>query len=66
VPYIPVTPWGLALPIPAKLEIYYSEPFVFEGTGSEDDDVVHAYVDRVKTRIGELIETGRKRRRGEA
>jgi 1-acyl-sn-glycerol-3-phosphate acyltransferase len=66
VPYIPVTPWVVALPIPAKLEIYYSAPMRFEGTGSEDDDVVHAYVDRVKSRIGELIEIGRKRRRGEA
>jgi 1-acyl-sn-glycerol-3-phosphate acyltransferase len=66
VPYIPVTPWLLAVPIPAKLEIYYSPPMVFEGTGSEDDEVVHGHVDQVKARIASLIDTGRKRRRGEA
>lgn len=65
-PYIPVTPWGLLLPIPAKLEIYYSTPMRFAGNGSEDDEVVFGYVDEVKTRISELIELGYKRRRGEA
>lgn len=65
VPYVPVTPWGLAVPIPAKLEIYYSEPMFFDGTGSEEDETVNAYVDAVKSRIAGLIETGRRRRRGE-
>jgi 1-acyl-sn-glycerol-3-phosphate acyltransferase len=65
VPYVPVTPWFFAVPIPAKLEIYYSPPMLFEGTGSEEDEVVHGYVDQVKSRIASLIETGRKRRRGE-
>ena len=64
-PYIPITPWVVAFPLPAKLEVYYSEPMFFEGTGAEEDEVVFAYVDRVKTRIAELIELGRKRRKGE-
>ncbi|MCL2723783.1 MAG: acyltransferase family protein [Polyangiaceae bacterium] len=65
VPYIPVTPWGLAVPIPAKLEICYSAPMHFEGDGSEDDEVVHGYVEQVRERISGLIERGRRRRRGE-
>ena len=65
VPYIPITPWLLALPIPAKLEVHYSEPMTFEGTGSEDDEVVYANVERVKDRIASLIDRGRKRRTGE-
>jgi len=65
VPYIPVTPWVVALPIPARLDIIYSEPMTFEGTGFEEDDVVLAYVDRVKKRIADLIETGRRLRRGD-
>ena len=64
-PYIPVTPWGVAVPIPAKLEVYYSEPMFFEGTGSEEDEVVYANVEKVKDRIAGLIEMGKKRRRGE-
>lgn len=65
VPYIPVTPWLFAVPIPAKLEIYYSPPMVFEGTGTEEDEAVMAHVDRVKSRIAQLIDVGRKRRKGE-
>lgn len=66
VPYVPITPWLVAFPIPTKLEIYYSPPMVFEGTGAEEDEVVQAYVDQVKNRIFDLLETGRKRRTGEA
>lgn len=66
VPYVPVTPWLVALPIPAKLEVYYSPPMRFEGSGTEEDEVIYAHVDKVKSRIAELIELGRKRRRGEA
>lgn len=65
VPYIPITPWLAPMPIPAKLEIYYSEPMVFEGTGAEEDEVVQANVDRVKDRISQLIQLGKRRRRGE-
>ena len=65
VPYIPVTPWLFAVPIPAKLEVYYSPPMIFEGTGSEEDEVVHGHVEKVKERIARLIDTGRRRRRGE-
>ena len=65
VPYIPVTPWLFAVPIPAKLEVYYSPPMIFEGTGSEEDEVVHGHVEKVKERIAQLIDTGRRRRRGE-
>jgi len=65
VPYIPVTPWLFAVPIPAKLEVYYSAPMIFEGTGSEEDEVVNGYVEQVKERIAGLIEVGRRRRRGD-
>jgi 1-acyl-sn-glycerol-3-phosphate acyltransferase len=64
-PYIPVTPWLVALPLPAKLEVYYSEPMTFEGTGAEEDEVVSANVEAVKDRIARLIDVGRRRRKGE-
>jgi 1-acyl-sn-glycerol-3-phosphate acyltransferase len=63
-PYIPITPWLVTLPLPAKLEVYYSEPMVFEGTGAEDDEIVLANVEKVKSRIAGLIEVGRARRTG--
>jgi 1-acyl-sn-glycerol-3-phosphate acyltransferase len=65
VPYIPVTPWIVAFPLPVKLEVYYSEPMFFEGNGSEEDETIFANVERVKSRIAELIDIGRRRRRGE-
>jgi 1-acyl-sn-glycerol-3-phosphate acyltransferase len=65
VPYVPITPWLLPAPLPAKLEIHYSAPMSFEGSGSEEDEVVQHNVERVKERIASLIELGRKRRTGE-
>jgi 1-acyl-sn-glycerol-3-phosphate acyltransferase len=65
VPYVPITPWLVALPLPVKLEVVYSEPMFFEGSGTEDDEVVAANVELVKQRIARLIADGRKRRRGE-
>lgn len=64
VPYIPITPWLFALPIPAKLEVEYSEPMFFEGNGNEDDDVIGDNVAQVKDRIATLIEKNRRRRKG--
>lgn len=61
-PYVPITPWGVALPAPVRLELTYSEPMTFEGTGTEEDEVIEANVERVKQRIAGLIEHGRERR----
>ena len=64
VPYIPVTPWLLALPRPVKLEVHYGKPLVFSGSGSEEDEVIEGHVDEVKRSIAALIESGRESRRG--
>jgi 1-acyl-sn-glycerol-3-phosphate acyltransferase len=61
-PYIPVTPYLLPLPLPAKLEVHYGAPMTFEGDGSEDDAVVLSYVEQVKQEIARLIERGRSSR----
>jgi 1-acyl-sn-glycerol-3-phosphate acyltransferase len=63
VPYIPITPYLLPVPLPVRVELTYGEPMTFEGTGSEDDEVIAGYVDQVKARIAALIEDGRARRR---
>jgi 1-acyl-sn-glycerol-3-phosphate acyltransferase len=60
VPYIPITPYLVALPRPVKLDVYYGAPMVFEGTGSEDDGVISGFVDTVKGSIAQLIERGRE------
>jgi 1-acyl-sn-glycerol-3-phosphate acyltransferase len=63
VPYVPVTPWLLPLPRPVKLEIQYGAPLKFEGSGSEEDEVIDRYVEQVKSSIAALIEQGRDSRR---
>lgn len=62
-PYVPFTPYLLPLPRPVDLQIYYGAPITFEGTGAEEDEVIHRYVDRVKRQIGALIDFGAERRR---
>lgn len=57
-PYVPITPWIVPLPRPAKCTIIYGEPMVFEGNGNEEDEVIFAYVEQVRARIGNLIATG--------
>ena len=64
-PYIPVTPWLVPVPLPAKLEVHYGAPLVFHGTGSEEDEVILGWVDEVKASIRRLLDHGRKLRRGE-
>jgi len=63
-PYVPITPYLVALPLPVRLEIHYGEPMVFSGTGNEDDSVVGGYVEQVKQTIAGLIERGRRHREG--
>jgi 1-acyl-sn-glycerol-3-phosphate acyltransferase len=62
-PYIPITPWLFPVPIPAHLEIYYSAPMVFEGSGSEEDEVIDQHVAAVKARISQGLLEGQARRR---
>jgi 1-acyl-sn-glycerol-3-phosphate acyltransferase len=64
VPYIPVTPYLFALPLPVSLEVYYGAPRLFEGTGREEDSVIGGYVDEVKRDIATMIEAGQRRRDG--
>ena len=59
VPYIPITPYGLPIPLPAMMQIRFGDPLVFQGNGSEDDEVIAGYVDIVKQSIAKLIADGR-------
>ena len=62
-PYVPVTPWIAPLPRPTHCQIYYSEPMVFDGDGSEEDEVIQVWVEQVRERIGALIAFGVENRR---
>jgi 1-acyl-sn-glycerol-3-phosphate acyltransferase len=64
VPYVPVTPYGLAIPLPVKMQIHFGAPMMFEGTGSEDDEIVVGWVDQVKERISSLMQAGLAHKKG--
>ncbi len=58
-PYIPITPYLIAFPLPSRIMIRFGEPLSFEGTGHEDDATIEQLVNQVKARISELIEVGK-------
>jgi 1-acyl-sn-glycerol-3-phosphate acyltransferase len=60
VPYLPVTPYLLPLPLPVKVGLVYGPPMHFEGTGNEDDAHVQVMVAGVKDKIRALIHLGRE------
>ncbi|MBX3126401.1 MAG: acyltransferase family protein [Polyangiaceae bacterium] len=60
-PYVPVTPYGLAVPLPVHVELHFGEPMQFRGTGNEDDVEILHKVDDVKRKISTLIDRGLRR-----
>lgn len=63
-PYIPITPYGIALPLPVSLQILYGAPIMLEGSSTDTDEVVGLQVERVRRAITNLIRQGRKLREG--
>jgi hypothetical protein len=59
VPYIPVTPWGLAIPAPRPCSIHFGAPMVFDGTGTENDDAIEHLVRQVKDTVAGLLSDAR-------
>ena len=57
-PYVPVAPQLVIWPLPVSCQIHFGAPLQFEGDGSETDEVIQGYVERVKESIHGLIETG--------
>lgn len=62
VPYLPLTPYLLPLPLPRPCEILYGEPMHLVGTGNEDDEHIEKLVAQVKDRVHALMDEGRRRR----
>lgn len=69
-PAFPITPTfpllgpaGL-LPLPTRYRIYFGEPMKFDGEGDEEDEVVTAYVEQVRSKIQQMLERGLQEREG--
>jgi 1-acyl-sn-glycerol-3-phosphate acyltransferase len=70
IPAFPITlgfPWlgplGM-LPLPVRYHLYFGEPLLFEGDGSDEDAVIEAKVDEVKRSIDSLLARGFGEREG--
>lgn len=63
-PYLPITPTILPLPLPAKCAVYFGEPLYFEGRDDEDDEAIGEKVEIVRQRVAQLIERGLADRTG--
>src|SRR5690606_20399683 len=55
-PYLPITPYLLPLPLPARFEFHFGEPMHFDGSGDEDGSVIEGYLQQVQDRIRALLE----------
>jgi 1-acyl-sn-glycerol-3-phosphate acyltransferase len=62
-PYVPITPYVIAVPLPVGLQLYYGEPIRVEGNGNEEDEIILAHVETIKAKIASLIDDGVERRR---
>lgn len=60
VPYIPVTPYVLPLPLPVRSQLLFGPPLHFPGTGDESQQQIQTEVDVVKAAIAGLIADGRR------
>ena len=61
-PYWPVPRHVVPIPLPVQCEMYFGEPMIFDGDGTESDEVIEGHVRQVKTRVLELIDEGLRAR----
>lgn len=57
-PYWPVPPHIVPFPLPVTCQAWYGEPMIYEGNGTESDEVVGQFVDDVVHRLYLLIAEG--------
>lgn len=62
-PVMPLTPYGLPLPLPVKYRIYFGEPLRFTGRADDDDVELEKKVKIVRASIQTMIEQGLKERK---
>lgn len=62
-PVMPMTPYGLPLPLPVKYRIYFGDPIHFTGRPDDDDSELEKKVKVVRASIQTMIEQGLKARK---
>ncbi len=62
-PAVPIIPTG-PIPLPVRYHLYFGEPLSFHGDWDDEDRVIQAHVQRVKTRIDLMLKKGLAERTG--
>ncbi len=62
-PYVPITPYGLPLPLPVRWRLEFGAPLRFDGDGTEDDARTGAWVEEVRREVAGLVALARSNRR---
>lgn len=64
VPYVPLTPYLLPVPLPVRSNLRFGPALRFTGTGDESQSDIQQHVDVVKASIANLIAEGLEARNG--
>jgi 1-acyl-sn-glycerol-3-phosphate acyltransferase len=59
-PYVPITPYLVAAPLPVKMMIRFGEPMRFSANAEDSEATISELVEEVRGRIGEMIETAKQ------
>jgi 1-acyl-sn-glycerol-3-phosphate acyltransferase len=59
-PYVPITPYLIAAPLPAKIMIRFGEPMRFSGNPEDSEARITELVEQVRARIAEMIEAAKE------
>lgn len=62
VPYVPLTPTIVPVPLPTKVSLHFGEPLRFDGTGNEEDATIADMVRHVETQVQKLMNRGLEQR----
>ena len=57
-PYVPITPYLVPVPLPVRFEVFFGEPMMFNGDEHEDESVVGRYKHQIQAEILALLQRG--------
>ncbi len=58
IPALPITPTIVPLPAPTRYRIYFGKPMQFTGDPNDEDEVIRAKVENLRTAMQGMVETG--------
>jgi len=59
-PYVPITPYLVAAPLPVKMMIRFGEPMRFSANPEDSESTISELVEQVRGRIGDMIESAKQ------